>query len=252
MFCARCGANNPEDGSHCVQCGEAMVRPGAAASPAVPPTAIPAPAGPPQTSGMAIASLVLGLLCFIFPASLAAVILGHMARSQIRRSGGRQTGSGMALAGLVLGYTGVALVPLLIVAAIAIPGLLRSRVAANEATAVGCLRTFNTALVTYQASYARGYPPSIRELGPSPAGTAPSPEAAQLIDETLASGQKSGYRFAYTAEDTDGDGKLDAYAISAEPIASGQTGVRYFFTDQTGVIRYEAGSPASAESAPLQ
>src|SRR3979490_3404259 len=85
---------------------------------------------------------------------------------------------------------------ILIIAAIAIPNLLRSRMAANEASAVGSLRTLNTAAVTYFASYGH-YPLTLRNFGSSPTGT-PNEEGAALVDDVLAKGgRKSGYLFTY-------------------------------------------------------
>ncbi len=81
---------------------------------------------------------------------------------------------------------------ILIIAAIAIPNLLRSRMAANEASAVGSLRTLNTAAVQYNTTYGIGFPDALSDLGP--AATADS-TAADLIDSVLASGTKSGYTF---------------------------------------------------------
>src|SRR5437879_12596996 len=89
----------------------------------------------------AIASLICCILFFFLPSAIVAIIMGHLSLSDIRRSAGRLGGRGMAIAGLVLGYTGLAIIPVLIIAAIAIPNLLRARMAANEASAVGSLRT---------------------------------------------------------------------------------------------------------------
>jgi len=63
-----------------------------------------------MTSGLAIVSLLCGILFFIFPAAVAAIIFGYISRSDIRHSGGRKTGAGMALAGLILGYIGIAFI----------------------------------------------------------------------------------------------------------------------------------------------
>src|SRR3974390_3391482 len=82
---------------------------------------------------------------------------------------------------------------ILIIAAIAIPNLLRSRMAANEASAVGSIRTLNTASVTYNSTYGNGFPPSLATLGGT--GTV-SCNNAELIDIVLAGGTKSGYTFA--------------------------------------------------------
>lgn len=84
---------------------------------------------------------------------------------------------------------------ILIIAAIAIPNLLRSRMAANEASAVGSIRTMNTASVTYNSTYGNGFPPSLSAVGTT--GTAAvSCTNAELIDSVLTGGSKSGYNFA--------------------------------------------------------
>jgi threonine/homoserine/homoserine lactone efflux protein len=81
----------------------------------------------PETSGKATESLILGIFFFILPAAVLAIIFWHLSRSEIKRSGGRLTGAGRALAGLILGYAGVSILPLLIIAAIVIPNLLRAQ-----------------------------------------------------------------------------------------------------------------------------
>src|SRR5436853_444777 len=94
----------------------------------------------PQTDGKAIGSLVCGILslvCFSFLTGIPAIVLGHISRSSIRNSMGRLKGEGMALAGLIMGYISIVLIPvILIVATIAIPSLLRARQTANEAAAI--------------------------------------------------------------------------------------------------------------------
>jgi Domain of unknown function (DUF4190) len=160
-------------------------------------TGMPAP--PPGASGKAIGSLVCGLLSVLilpFFASIPAVILGHISLSEIKKSAGRLQGKGMAIAGLVMGYLSVAFIPfLLIIAAIAIPNLLRARMAANEAAAVGSLRTYNSAMVNYAAICPNiGYPASVVDLGTGDGRC----KGANLVDSFLAApaGQKTGYRFS--------------------------------------------------------
>ena len=138
--------------------------------------------GAQETSGLAIASLIFGLLFFVFPAAVLAVILGHISNSQIRKSAGRLKGAGMSLAGMILGYVGIAFIPIiLIIAAIAIPNLLRARMAANEASAVHSLRNIATAAVNYQSTYQHL---SVGPLSARPAAQRPGPDAdgAGLID----------------------------------------------------------------------
>lgn len=142
---------------------------------------------------------------------------------------------------------------ILIIAAIAIPNLLRSRIAANEASAVGSIRTINTAEVTYSTSYPDCGFTDLTSLGGSGGNTT----GAGLIDSVLAGGQKSGYSFAATpsgGSGTCGGGSAtpnSTYTVVGGP-QSAQTGQRYFFSDQSGVIRYNTSGPATATSAPLQ
>jgi hypothetical protein len=187
-------------------------------------------------------------LFFIFPSAVAAVIMGHISRAEIRRSGGRKTGDGMALAGLVLGYIGLSIIPLLIISAIAIPNLLRARMAANEASAAGSLRVLNTSAVVYSTTYGV-FPPSLAALGPS---SSPSSTAANLIDSALAGGTKSGYIFVYyPIFRPRREGETERYIITASPVTPRTTGMRYFFTDQSGTIRTESNRVATAESPPM-
>jgi type IV pilus assembly protein PilA len=138
---------------------------------------------------------------------------------------------------------------ILIIAAIAIPNLLRAKMAANEASAVGSLRTVNTSCVEYSTTYGIGYPGSLGALGGT--GTATSASAG-LIDSVLAGGTKSGYSFAYHPGTADSAGSIDTYTLTATPVVAGTTGQRMFFTDQSGVIRADAsGSGASVNSTPI-
>lgn len=116
--------------------------------------------------------------------------------------------------------------------AISTPNLLRSRVAANEASAVGCLRVLNTAAQAYIEKYGH-YPVSLENFGPPRTG-GPTEAAADLIDAVLAGGRKSGYFFIYRHVP---DGAGDGYLINADPLDPGTSGRRHFSTDQTGLIR---------------
>jgi prepilin-type N-terminal cleavage/methylation domain-containing protein len=136
---------------------------------------------------------------------------------------------------------------ILIIAAIAIPNLLRSRMAANEASAVGSMRTINTASVTYSSTYGTGFPAALVNLQPANPATA---AAADLIDQVLAAGTKSGYIFTYAAGAAVG-GVIPTYTLNADPVNAGTTGQRHFFTDQSGVIRFDPGAPATVASTPI-
>ncbi len=142
MFCALCAADNPNDGRFCTKCGAVLQGQRDMPPPGLGFEASAMPySGPTETSGKAIGSLICGFLFFVFPAAIVAIVLGHLSLSDIRKSGGRLTGHGMATTGLVLGYLGVAFIPfILIVAAIAIPNMLRAKIAAKEASAVGSVR----------------------------------------------------------------------------------------------------------------
>lgn len=134
---------------------------------------------------------------------------------------------------------------ILIIAAIAIPNLLRSRMASNESSAVASIRTLNTSSMTYFITYG-SYPSALASLGPA---ATPSSSAADLIDSVLAQdpASKSGYVFTYTAVGS----PATSYKIVAAPITSGVTGQRGFFTDQTGVIRGDMSGSATSSSTPL-
>ena len=136
---------------------------------------------------------------------------------------------------------------ILIIAAIAIPNLLRSRMAANEASAVGSMRTINTACVTYSTTYGTGFPAALANLKPAAPATA---AAADLIDQVLAAGTKSGYTFTYVAGAVVG-GVIPTYTLNGDPINVGTTGQRHFFTDQSGVIRFDPAAVATVASTPI-
>ncbi len=139
---------------------------------------------------------------------------------------------------------------ILIIAAIAIPNLLRSRIAANEASAVGSMRSINTAQVTYASTYPEvGFAANLGVLGPGSGGTVSSTNAA-LLDNVLGctagtSCSKSGYTFSVS-------GTTSAYTSNGDPLTTGQTGQRAFYSDASGVIRYNASASATASDAPLQ
>ena len=177
MFCQTCGMANPDSRQFCSKCGKplpssaaARVTPAPAAVRASSSEAPPPFTGDAPTSGKAIASLVCGIFTFFLPASVAAIILGHISLSEIRNSAGRIGGRGLATTGLVLGYLGLIIIPVMIVAAIAVPNLLHARVAANEASAVGSLRSVNTAAIIYAARFENGFPSSLDVLGEGTAG----------------------------------------------------------------------------------
>jgi type IV pilus assembly protein PilA len=139
---------------------------------------------------------------------------------------------------------------ILIIAAIAIPNLVKSKAAANEAAAVEALHTLTSTAVMYSLTYS-GFPHAISNLGPVAGSSTPSSAAADLVDSVLASGVKSGYKFEYTPTSTDPAGNVLSYTITAIPVQPGTTGIRSFFTDQTGTIRANASGTADSTSTPI-
>ena len=140
---------------------------------------------------------------------------------------------------------------ILIVAAIAAPNLLRSRIAANEASAVGSMRTINTAEITYASTYPSvGYATALTNLAGSSCA-APTSTAACLIDTTLAGATasatgKSGYFFTIATSSALG------YTLLGTPSKIGSTGIKQFYTDGTAVIHYNLTAAATASDAAIQ
>lgn len=221
-FCAACGNSLAADDKFCRVCGRTV----AGAAPGITPLA---PGAPAETSGKAILSLVCGLLFFIPLAFVAAIVFGHLALSEIRKSAGRLKGEGMAMAGLVLGYIWIAGIPIiLIIAAIAIPNLLRARMAANESSAVASVRGVVAAEVSYSNTHAdRGYTCSLSDLATD-----------QLISSDLSYGQKNGYAFELlNCNPGTAGGANVKFQIVAHPLTPNATGVRTFCSDESNVVR---------------
>ena len=132
---------------------------------------------------------------------------------------------------------------ILVIAALAIPSLLRSRMAANEASAVGSVRSINTAMVTYSVSYPdQGYASTLQALGNGGICTVPSMTNACLIDDTLANATttpKSGYIFALT---TSGPLPNQSYVVGASANSFNSDGVRDFCSIEDAVIRFDTPS----------
>jgi len=135
---------------------------------------------------------------------------------------------------------------ILVIAAIAIPSLLRSRMAANQASAIESLRILGTAEVTYAACYGNGYSMTIAALGPVPTGQVATASAAGLIDDLLANGAKSGYLFTYTPTLLDATGRYNGYIILANPTQPGITGNDFYYEDETHLIRMNTTTQAGS------
>jgi type IV pilus assembly protein PilA len=139
---------------------------------------------------------------------------------------------------------------ILIIAAIAIPNLMRSKMQANEAAAVEALKTLDTSAVMYSTTYG-GFPHTLAEMGPAGGGPNASSASADLIDSVLATGVKSGYKFTFTPVATDPAGNVLSYSITASPVVPGTSGQRTFYTDQSGTIRASTGASADSSSTPI-
>jgi type IV pilus assembly protein PilA len=146
---------------------------------------------------------------------------------------------------------------ILIIAAIAIPNLLRARIAANESSAVQSIRTINTTQITYQSTYSNaGYAPTLAALGPSgPNCSVPSATNACLMDWSLSQATspgsaKNGYYFGMGV--INANGMNLSYTVGGAPAAFNQTGVRGFCSNADTVIRSTpalSGPPATTEEA---
>jgi prepilin-type N-terminal cleavage/methylation domain-containing protein len=138
---------------------------------------------------------------------------------------------------------------ILVIAAIAIPNFLRSRVAANQSSAVASLHTLITAEATYSSTYGGGFSSNMADLISPPPGVNPS-TAAGMIDSVLAAGSKSGYSFIYSPGPVDASGHITIFNFVATPI-SNSTGTQYYYTDESGVIRQNSTTTASSTDTPV-
>jgi len=181
-------------------------------------------------TGLAIASLVIGVLNFLFFGILVipivvGIVISVVALKKVKENPDEYGGKSLAMGGLVTNIvSAVLLVPFLIIAAIAIPNLLASRMAANERDAQSSLSRIHEAEVTYQVKTGHPSCATLAEL-----------ERQSLIPPELASGEHWGYRFRIEPDKgTDG-----GWALLAAPTAYRASGIRSFFIDETGVLRGE-------------
>ena len=144
---------------------------------------------------------------------------------------------------------------ILVLATIAIPNLMRSRMSANEASAVASMRTIVTSEIIYSTTYTVGFSTDLPSLsdGGTPSNcqppSIPAAGSACLIDAHLAAGTKSGYAFTYAAL---GSGATkDSYTLNADPVTPGTSGQRYFYTDANHILRVNFAAPASPSDPPI-
>ncbi len=145
---------------------------------------------------------------------------------------------------------------ILIITTIAIPNLISTRMTANETSALKSLQVFNSACISYQSTYG-SYPHNQSDLGPPQNGSI-SKTAATILGSDLApsggiAASKSGYILRYTAGPASPSGNINSYTITADPEQYKDTGVRRFFTDESGAVHYTSdGSAASVTSTLMQ
>jgi type IV pilus assembly protein PilA len=141
---------------------------------------------------------------------------------------------------------------ILIIAAIAIPNLLRARMQANEASAVSSIHAVNTAEMSYSTAFPTiGFSASLADLGD--AGISPCPGSATAscyIDPNLAGGTKSGYIFTFGPDPTNTPALH--YTINVDPVSRGVSGQRSFYSSESNITRYNPSVAAGSVDAPLQ
>jgi type IV pilus assembly protein PilA len=139
---------------------------------------------------------------------------------------------------------------ILIIAAIAIPNFMSSRMSANESSAASSVRSISTSETAYATTYPLiGYSAALLDLGDGGSSNCIAVTTrACLIDSILASGTKSGYLFTYA---NDGNTPAVGYSINADPSSRGITGRKSFFCNQPGEIRYNVSAPATLVDPPI-
>jgi type II secretory pathway pseudopilin PulG len=134
---------------------------------------------------------------------------------------------------------------IIVIAAIAIPNLMRSRMTANEGAAIGAMRSIANAQSQFQSQAINAFPSGMGQYGSLAdlAGQTPP-----LIDPVLGTGVRQGYNYIVTPGGADGN---PTYAANADPIMMNETGGRGFYVDETAVIRFFVGGPAGAIDPPI-
>jgi type IV pilus assembly protein PilA len=145
-------------------------------------------------------------------------------------------------AGFTLMELMIVMAVILIISLIAIPSMLNMMIQAHETSALASLRAIQAAEVQYQTNFpANGFACSISALGGSPSSGPPTPQAAQMLQATLATGQKDGYAFNITnctkVQGANNQDMYTSYEVTAVPQTVGKTGHRGFCMDMTGDIK---------------
>ena len=144
---------------------------------------------------------------------------------------------------------------ILVIAAVAIPNLLRSKMSANEASAIASMRTIVTSEIVYSETYTVGFSANLTSLSDGGAAAncippaVPAAASSCLIDSTVASGTKNGYIFTYVP--VGGGAGNNFYTLNADPVTPGASGQRHFYIDANHVLRVNNTVVASANDPPL-
>ena len=150
---------------------------------------------------------------------------------------GRQRKDLMSLTGFTLTEMMLVVGIVVVLIVLVVPNILRSRIIANEGTALGSLRAINNSCQLYNMNREE-YPGSLSDLV-EPVSNPP------YIDATLATGKKQGYEFIYSLSPT-------GFTVNANPVSISLLKGRYFYMDESGVMRRKSGSPAGANDEIVQ
>jgi type IV pilus assembly protein PilA len=235
VICPSCGAPNPDGFSTCQSCGLGLT------------------AGPSrQRKGLAIASLVLGILSLptlgiVGVGALLSIVLGVVALVKAGREPETYGGKGIAISGIAASVVSIVVMPFFlgIVAAIAIPSLLRARVSANETAAIADVRTIQSAEEAYQN--ASGSYGSLECLV-TPSGCIRGYAGPTFLASQAAERTRSGYhRIFHEGPTLPGAPGPSTWAVVAVPVTRNRTGTRAFCADSTGrVCATLEGTPSVA------
>jgi type II secretory pathway pseudopilin PulG len=247
--CVQCGFVGWSDAEFCKKCG-ASVSPAPADTLERPADNFTAcyssyDAAPAELkTGLAIASLVMGIAnflllgIFLLP-TIIGIVVSVVALNKIKQKPHEYGGKSLAIGGLVTNIISVVvLVPVMVIAAIAIPNLLAARRAANESAAIRSLRVLHQAEQSYQATTGKGIN----------YGTLSDLQNDSLISADMAREVRSGYRFKVEVFKANSESPA-AFAVMAVPAEYGSSGRRSFFIDETGVIRGEDNHGLEASKA---
>ncbi|HSS21435.1 MAG TPA: DUF4190 domain-containing protein [Pyrinomonadaceae bacterium] len=251
--CPECGFVGWADSDRCKKCGVIHLANPNSSSPPAPSTYLDREqfyqgyGSGELKKGMAVASLVLGIVgIFSFGVlgigAIIGIVCAAKAMGRAKRLPAEYGGEGVATAGLVMNIFGLVLVvPLLAILAVAIPNVMASYRAANEGSSISSMRKIHAAEATYQATAGNGSYGTLDDL-----------VKQSLVPAELATGVRNGYRFKIETTPQTETSSATFVAVGV-PVTYGQTGVRSFFVNESGVIRVadNRGREATLADPPL-